>query len=143
MQTYKTNENLEKILLSQNFIETTSTRNKLKGKKSFKLSKNSSKEIYFDYDNLVVWNRSTGQDSKLALNEQELKVLLMYFQMNYADVKEILWFGKFQFGKAIEKIAHLNKELEDLKLFKSKKSRQIKIQRILDYYQNIQINITQ
>jgi hypothetical protein len=52
MKTYKANQELENILLNQGFIEVTSERDKFKGKKAFRLSQKSRKEVYFDYNTL-------------------------------------------------------------------------------------------
>ncbi|MEM7109539.1 MAG: hypothetical protein AAF519_15035 [Bacteroidota bacterium] len=54
MRTFEANDELDEILTTNGFIDTTSERDKKKGKKSFKLSKNFRKEIYFDYINIKI-----------------------------------------------------------------------------------------
>jgi len=77
MAPYQANDELVEILKKQGFIETSSERDKLKGKKCFKLSKNAQKEIYFDYENIEVNRSIHGQDHKYKLTELELKALIL------------------------------------------------------------------
>jgi len=51
METFECNTELENILIAQGFAETSSLRDKVKGKKEFRF-KNSSTKLYFDYINL-------------------------------------------------------------------------------------------
>ncbi|SOC81560.1 hypothetical protein SAMN06296241_3139 [Salinimicrobium sediminis] len=54
MKTYKANEELKIVLQGQGFIETSSCRDKRKGKHAFKLNRKSRKEIYFDNENIQI-----------------------------------------------------------------------------------------
>jgi len=136
---YEANKELEEILKKQGFIETTADRNKLKGKKSFKLSKNARKEIYFDYINIRIENAIQVMDSTTKMDEKELKYVLLYFKIKTEDFKEFSTNGTFNFTKVKEGLVRLYKELEDLKEFNFKKLRQNKISRILSTYESITI----
>jgi len=131
MKTYEANSELENILLNNGFIETTSQRNKIKGKKSFKLSKNASKEVYFDYINILILK---GGDSRIKMTEEELKSVFLYFSLKSTDFKELVYNGEFHFDKTKDGLNQLKKELEHLEEFDTKKSRQKKLKRILDQY---------
>ncbi len=134
MKTYKADEELIKILKKNNFIETSSDIDIQKGKKRFKLSKRSKKLIHFDYINLVIYNGIHGQDEKLEMNENELKILMLYFKLNSADLKDITRDLPFKFDSAIKRFNNLKKELEDLKRLNFRKSRIVKLERIIQIY---------
>lgn len=134
---YQANSELEKILIKHGFIETTSKSDLFKGKKSFKLSRNSRKEIYFDYINIRIENSFHVMDCKTRLNENELKLVLLYFKLNTEDFKELSTNGYFNFTIVEVKIERLYKELEDLRKFNVQKLRQKKVSRILDTYESI------
>ena len=134
MKTYEANSELENILLKNGFIETTSERNKNKGKKSFKLSNNASKEVYFDYINILILK---GGDSRIEMTPEELKYVFLYFSLKSTDYKELVSEGEFNFAKTKNGLNRLKKELELLEEFEAKKSRQGKLRRILQKYNSI------
>lgn len=136
---YEANNELAEILFKQGFIETTSKIDRLKGKKSFKLSKFAQKEIYFDYINIRVENSNRVMDSKLKITEKELKYILLYFKLSSIDFKEFSSNGNFDCNKMEEKLVYLYKDLEKLKEYNLQKSRQNKIERILKIYESITI----
>ncbi len=139
MKIYKADNELEDILLKRGFIDTTSQRDKGKGKKSFKKSKQARKEIYFDYINIVIWNRSVGQDNFTSLSQEELRLVLLFFEMNTVDFKELSYNGEFNLKKVANRLSQIRIEQEELIKFNIKKSRINKLQRILDIYRNIKI----
>lgn len=134
---YEANNELADVLKKHGFIETTSERDKLKGKKSFKLSKNARKEIYFDYINIKIENSIYVMDSTTQLTEKELKSVLLYFKLKTEDFKELSTNGTFSFTQVEERLARLYRELEDLKEFNVQKLRQNKISRILNTFESI------
>ncbi|MDY8136910.1 hypothetical protein [Aquimarina sp. 2201CG5-10] len=140
MKKYEANEELENILLKKGFIETTSQRDKKKGKKSFKLSKNAKKEIYFDYINIHILNSIHGQDSEIKITESQLKSILLYFKLNSTDFKEINQNGKFDFKKTEEGLTSMKDELQDLIKFDLHKPRRNKLTRILKEYEDITLD---
>jgi hypothetical protein len=127
---YASDENLIEVLKNNGFIETTSPENKIKGKKSFKLTKQSRKEVYFNYDNIdvIVGNRIK---STLRLSKDDLRIILLYFKLPPNDLKEL---GPFDFSSINQKLASLQKELKALREYKLNKPRQNKIVRILNIY---------
>jgi hypothetical protein len=142
MKTYKANQELENILLilNQGFIEVTSERDKFKGKKAFRLSQKSRKEVYFDYINIRVNSRGSVHDSLLEIDEEGLKLLLIYFKLPDNDSKEIIRFNTFKFSEAKERIKSLQEELRRLIEYNFRKPRQEKIKRILDYYDDLKFD---
>lgn len=134
MKTFKADSKLESILLTNGFIETTSERNKNKGKKSFKLTKNGRKEVYFDYINILILQ---GGDSRIEMTEEELRCVFLYFLLKPKDFKELINHGEFNFRKTQEGLQRLKKELNLLEELDTKKSRQEKLRRILGEYNNI------
>lgn len=139
MKIFKADNELEDILLKRGFIDTTSERDKVKGKKSFKKSKQARKEIYFDYINIVIWNRSVGRDNFTSLSQEELRLVLLFFEMNTVDFKELSYNGEFNLKKVANRLSQIRIEQEELIKFNIKKSRINKLQRILDTYRNIKI----
>jgi len=137
MKTYKADDELERLLLNLGFIETTSKRNQLKKKKSFKLSKHARKEIYFDYINIVVINGMYIEDQKISLTEKELKCLLLFFFLKQSDYSEINKERSFTFNNISERIDSIYKMLDNLKKANSKNKKIGQWNRIIDTYENI------
>lgn len=140
MKKYKADQELEKILIALGFVETTSERNKKKGKKSFKLSQNAKKEIHFDYINIQVFNSFHEEDSRIEMTELELKSLLLYFKLKSTDFKEIDRNGCFDFNKTEQGINSIKTELKNLIEFDVHKARQNKLNRIIETYTEIRLN---
>lgn len=139
MKTFEANQELENVFISHGFVETTTDTDKRKGKKTFKLSKQSNKEIYFNYINVRVTIGTKFRDEKITLNEEDLKLILLLFKLKGNDLYEILGEGISNFEKVAERLVWIKKELKDLKGFNFRHSRQVKIQRILDCYDNLVI----
>lgn len=139
MKTFEANQELENVFISHGFIETTTDTDKGKGKKTFKLSKQSNKKIDFNYVNVRVTLGTYFLDEKITLNEEDLKLILLLFKLKGNDLNEILGDGISNFEKAAERLVRIRKELKDLKEFNFRHSRQVKIQRILDSYDNLVI----
>lgn len=140
MKTFEANQELEDVFMSHGFVETTRDTDKRKGKKTFKLSKQSNKEIYFNYINVRVTIGTKFRDEKITLNEEDLKLILLLFKLKGNDLYEILGEGVSNFEKVAERLVWIKKELKDLKEFNFQHSRQVKIQRILDCYENLAIS---
>lgn len=136
---YEANEELAAILLKNGFIDTTSERDKNKGKREFRLNKNSRKKIYFDYINIRIENGFHVCDNKINLSENDLRLAFLYFKLNTSDLKDVFDDNKFSFTNSFERLESLKKELSNLKDFDVQKRRQNKIERILNFYTNINI----
>ncbi len=141
MKTYEANEEIEKILLNQGFIETTSARDKVKGKKSFKISKQSKKEIYFDYNNIIILNSTHGQDNIYSLTKAQLKLLLLYFKLKPTDYKEFDEKDKFNFHKVEKRLNSIESEIKRLEEFDLHPLRKKKLQRIMETYNKINLEV--
>ncbi len=134
MKIYKANEELIEILKNNGFIETSSEIDIQKGKKSFKLSKNATKQIHFNYIKIVIYDGIHGLEDSLSINENEFKILMLYFKLNSTDLKEITRDLSFKYSSALERFNYLKEEVEDLKRFNFRKSRITKLERIIDIY---------
>ncbi len=143
MDTYRADKELENILINNGFIETTSEENRKKGKKSFKTSKNARKRIYFDYINIKILKGSHIMDDCYEMTEKELKLLLLYFKLNYVDRKKLSESGIFNFKKINERFVMIVEELKALKEFNIKNKRQITLERIIKTYETITLKNTE
>jgi hypothetical protein len=139
MKIYEANDELATILLNHGFIETTSQRDRLKGKKSFKTSPNSRKEIYFNYIHIQIEDSCHLMDDCYKMTEKELKLLLLYFRLTTPDRKEITDLGVFKFKRIDERFTLIVDELKDLKESKIHPSRQKRLEHIIEIYNSIKI----
>lgn len=137
MKIYKANKELEEILINHGYIDVTTEYDIVKGRKLFKFSKSSQKQIYFNYDNIIISKGSKGSWNKFQLTEVELKSILYYFSTKSTEYSEFDKSGYFNFEKFEDKIISLRKELEGLTEYNHHLSRRIKIKRILDNYDKI------
>jgi hypothetical protein len=140
MKIYEANPELIEVLNRNGFMETTSEIDKKKTKKSFKLAKQSKKEIHFDYANITVIDGSLRCDSRIKMTETELKSLLLYFKLNTTDLKEISESKKFNFVNIENRIVSLRNELKLLKDVGITNIRQKKIARIVETFEEIKLN---
>jgi hypothetical protein len=131
------NEQLFRILIKNGFIETTSKRDKLKGKKSFKLTKHARREIYFDYFNIKIFDSIHVLEKKLYLSDQDLQNLIFYFKLNSADKRELIPSGYFNFDEIQKSIEIIENEKMRSREFGMKISRKIKLKRILEVYESV------
>lgn len=134
MKIYKANEELIEILKKNGFIETSSEIDILKGKKEFKLSKSSRKRIYFDRIKIEIFDGIHGSENTFGINENEFRILMLYFKLSSTDLKEILRNRKFSYSFGIQNFNYLKKELQDLKRLNFKKHRIPKLERIIEMY---------
>lgn len=139
MKTYKANDQLIEILKKNDFIETSSEKDILKGKKKFKLSKTSKKSIFFDYINITIWDGVIGQESFYNINENELRIVILYFKLKSADLLELTRGLQFNIKKSIERLNELKEEIEDYKKFGKRKVRIEKLERIIRIYNEVAI----
>lgn len=137
MKYYNANDELIEILKKHYFIETSDKRDIIKGKKRFKLSKSSRKEVEFDYITIRILNGYHSPDEKPNLSEEELKLLLLYFKLKSNDLDEVFFEGNLKFKKASEKLNQIKTELKKLIEFDLYKLRRKKLIRILETYNSI------
>ena len=140
MKIYKANKELEDILFSQGFIDTTPKTDKLKPKKRFRVSKYSKKEICFDWGDIRVIDGLVILDSKREISEDELKLLLLYFKLKKSDWKKICKDGNFQFKNIGQRIISAKKTLETIRQSGALKPLKKRLEVILEIYENIGLN---
>ena len=139
MKIYEANDELIEILKKNDFIETSSERDITKGKKSFKLSKKSRKSIFFDYINIIIWEGLIGQESFYNLEENELRIVILYFKLKSTDLLELTRGLQFNIKKSIERLNELKDEIEDCKELGKRKARIGKLERIIRIYNQVSI----
>lgn len=131
---YIANNELSTILINHGFIDTTSKEDKIKGRRSFKTSKTSKKEINFNYENIQMIKPCW---SKGVLTYEELKSIIFYFTAKPGDSKEFYSSNFFSYENFQDKLVSLRNELAALIEFNLHQPRRNKIKRILDFYDNI------
>ncbi len=139
MKTYQADNELSEILLKQGFLETTSPRDSLKAKRSFKLSKLSGKKIYFDGTIMEVFKDFHIHDYSFRITEQGLKSLLLFFKLSNQDFKEINKDGEFDFEKSFMHLELLRNELNVLVELNKTTRRRKKLERILNLFDSIEL----
>ena len=139
MKIFEANQKLAEILVGQGFQDTTTERDFRKGKRSFKLSKKSRKEINFDYLNIKIWKNANLQDESTRLTNSDLKLLILYFKLSSVDIRLIDRNGGFNFKKWEERIKRLEEDVAFYERIESFKLRKEKISRVLNTYRGIHI----
>ena len=145
MRTFKADEELKNLFIQQGFEETTSDRDKRKGKCALKLNGKGKKEIYFNYINIQIFDNYTEQDNRYTITEKEIKLLLIFFKLDRSDYRVIQSKGEFNFKLVETRLEEIEEELKLLIKKDIRIRRQYKLTRILktledieqDYYQNI------
>lgn len=139
--TYECNQELQLILEKQGFIETTSERDRIKGKKEFRISKTSKSKILFDYINFVFYEGRLGRTAfgTSHVTADELKLFFWYLKSSAADRKE---FGTEYFAVAEARIAlkSIRTELDFYTANGFKNRRFPKLSRMAEAYDQIQLN---
>lgn len=136
MKTFKANNILAKKLIDNGFIEVTPEYNRIKGKRNFKKSKRSSKEIYFDYINIRIVNNS-WMDSRIEITEMELYYIFLYFELSANDMKEFNSHSFFSFEEVEKGLIRIEKELNRLIELNVHRRTQNKLSRILKIFELI------
>ncbi len=139
MKIYQANNELAVVLNNQDFIETTNEEEKMRGKRSFRLSKHARKKIHFDHINIVIHNGIISGD-KIKITERELKLMLLYFKLAPADFNEVFYSKKFGYEDTEKRLNSLERDLKYLEEFKIHKPRQNKIKRILKVHSDMALN---
>lgn len=137
MKKFIADDELIFVLKKNNFIETTSKIDILKGKKSFKISRYSKKEIHFDYQNIKIWNSVHEQDNAYSISENNLKFIILYFKLKSNEISELMNCNQFKFKDVEKKYIQIIKELSELERINFKKSRQNKLKRIKNAFENL------
>lgn len=139
--TYECNQDLQLILEKQGFMETTSARDKIKGKKEFRTSKTAKSKILFDYINFVFYEGRLGKTAfgTSSVTADELKLFFWYLKSSAAERKE---FGSEYFSIVEARIAlkSIKTELDFYTENGFKNKRIPKLSRMVDAYEKIQLN---
>ena len=140
MKVYKADKELEDILFSQGFIDTTPKTDKLKRKKRFRISKYSKKEISFDWGDIRIIDEKLILDSKFEITEIELKLLILYFKLKKSDWKKVRMDGSFAFEDVNQRFNSVKSTLEIVTEIGSMKSLRNRLEFIIDMYENIDLS---
>ncbi len=139
MKQYQANEDLATVLLNHGFLDCSSKTDKIKGKRLFKLTKSSSKGIYFNYIHIQIEKSVHLMDSCYSMSEEELKLLLFFFKLEHADRIRILSYDHFTFKSMNEGLNRLKEDLELLQQLRQNSKKQKHYERILGLYNNFNI----
>src|SRR5690606_20514944 len=140
MKIYQANDELKSIFIQHGFEDTTSCRDKRKGKCAFKQYRKSKKEIYFNYINIQILDRYTEQSSRYFLTERELRLIILFFKLDRPDFKLIhpqYYFDFIQVQTRLEEIAIELKVLTDKEI---RHRRRLNLIRILKTFENIKLD---
>ncbi|MDY0781151.1 hypothetical protein [Tenacibaculum sp. IB213877] len=130
----QTNESFAQILLSNGFVETSSSTEKAKEKRTFKLHKNSKKKITIDLNGVKVINSKKIFDAGKELNKDYLKAMLLYFKLSSSDFKELNSNNNLDFEEVNEKFKITAREYLRLRATNSNLLRKVKLERIVQLY---------
>lgn len=138
---FECNQELQTVLEKQGFIETTSQRDKLKGKKEFRTATNSKFIIRFDYINFHFFEGNAGASDfgSSAIPHESLKLLLWYIKSNRKEKNEISD-GNFKIASAKDMLEAMRTELNFYKENSFKSGRITKLSRMINAYETIQLN---
>lgn len=139
--TFECNQELQLILEKQGFIETTSARHRIKGKKEFRTSKTSKSKILFDYINFVFYEGRLGKTAfgTSRVTADELKLFFWYLKSSAADRREI-GTEYFSVAETRNALKSLRTELDFYTENGFKNRRIPKLRRMVDTYEQIQLN---
>ncbi len=136
MKTFKADDNLANILSSNGFMESATYDANNKKKRTFRVYKQHKKQICFEENNIILLDEYNVQDSRDELTEQELKVVLLYFNLRKSDLKTLCQTEFYRIGKVEKKIGLFEVEVQS----KIRKSRKNRIERILKTFDEISID---
>ena len=102
MKTYTANEELAAILKKNDFAEITSKDDTIEWIRRFRLLGYPDKEILFKDSQIVIYSKGIYQTQKERITEVELRVLILFFKLRGAALKEITNGRPFDFDRAIE-----------------------------------------
>lgn len=133
MKKYQASEELSNILFNAKFIDSTSLRDRKKGKRSFRRSKNSKKELFFDYININVIHSGCKIDLGPEISEKELRCILLYFALSLRDYKLINPSGNFVLNETLDAIEKFKMKQHECKIHLLPERWKTKL-KILDLY---------
>lgn len=134
---YYPNEKIIEEIKKHGFIETSRQENLMRGKRSFKLSINSRKEIRLDHSTIRIINGSHIYDNTCNLSESDFKSILLYFKLPSFLLLEICPQRKFKFNRVQEKLKSLKDELNGLKQCGALLERTTKLDKLFSIYNNL------
>ena len=139
MKEFQANAELEEVLLKNGFNETSHESDRIKGKKRFKLTQRGRKEIYFDYVNIHIQSTHSRHDSRITLNEKELRLMLLFFKLGTKDIEEVIFDGCYKIDEAAARYQALQEELDFHTKYTMRRGRKKVIERIINTYNSITI----
>jgi hypothetical protein len=131
MKVYKAGSELERILMNQGFIETSSSDDLNHDRRSFKLIEKGRKFIYIAGNNIEIRSTRFLHDSRTIINEHELKLLILFFKLKTSDLDELIYNDLYNINEAAERLSILQAESERLKEINRGKGRRKILERII------------
>lgn len=136
MKYFASNLEIENILKEFGFKDFSNDEEKSKSKRLYKLSSKSRKAIFITNYDIKIFVGVNGYVLNSKLNENELRLILMFFLLPNNDLSEISK-SAFDLNAVVNRFDLIQNELQRLEEFDFRKSRQVRLKRIIDFYQNI------
>jgi len=138
---YPCDAELEAVIKQQGWIETTDDRNKQKGKKEFRKSKNARTCMKFDYINFVVYENGVGINGLRGpyIAADDLKLLFWYLECKTAD-KDYISNGHFDLECVHSSVNHMTNWLNGCRKFNLSTRESKKFERLLGRLDAIKLN---
>ena len=143
MKVFKCDEELETVLFKTGFIDVTQDKDKKRGKKEFRLTRNSRNKILFDYFNFTFIEGIfiSNEFKKSYVSAEELQVLLWYLKNPLVKREINRHYGQFSLRRVKDLYVSAQTEL-DFYLSNNIKSKKLKklTQIVSSFNLNFQIN---
>lgn len=137
MKTYTANEELSAILKKNDFVEITTYDDRAYTRRRFRLLGFRSKEVLFDANQIVIYDRNIAQAEKECLTKEELRMLILFFKLRGAPLYEITHAYPFNYSKAIEWVTALNDQHCLALVLKMKDPNSGDAKKIMEAYRNV------
>lgn len=110
MYTYTANEELIAILKKNNFVERNTLDDSIKGNRRFKILGSAFRELLFDNDQMIIYDKEVVQLQTDSVTGEELRLLILFFKLKREEVEELTEGLPFEFSKALNRIDVLREE---------------------------------
>ena len=120
------------------FEERTSLKDQKKGKKTFLYKNKNNKRICFDFKNIIVKN-SSNYFRKPKITEEELKYVILTFNLNSSDINFIGCDSNMDIKKIRRRMKSLEIELDYMMKNKPKQANRSRINRIFKLLESLEL----
>ncbi|MGV9004987.1 hypothetical protein [Flavobacterium sp.] len=110
MYTYTANEELVALLKKNNFVESNTIGDIIKENRRFKVLGSAYRELLFDNNQMIIYDNEVVQLQTDSLTKEELRLLILFFNLKREEVEELKQGLPFEFSKALNRIHALSEE---------------------------------